>query len=201
MNRSATIVLPVHNVERTLRPLLLRILELAETTARRLQLVVVDDGSTDGTYEAACELARQFPQVRVLRQPYQHGLRPALDAVRRRFGVENVIAHNGAGPVELEELESLLRAPAEPCVAGQSPSVDSRFAADRGSRRFGAVAKLSAGLTEPRGSAGAFRWLRLDDCTPRRMHAAPLAAAHIGSRLLPVEGGVGHHLAPLIGAP
>lgn len=174
MNPVATIVLPVHNVERSIRMVVARILELSETTARRLRLAVVDDGSTDGTFEAACELARQFPQVVVLRQPHQGGLRPALDAVRRQLRVENVIAHNGVGHVNLEELAALLMAP-----MGTHPSAPQQPAAgaldtDRGSRRFGAISKLHARMAAVQSSVGAFRWLRLDEpIVPRRKPLAP----------------------------
>ncbi len=81
---TATIVLPVHNRERTLRPEVLRILDLAEIMHRRVVVAIVDDGSRDGTYEAACELARQFPQVRALRQPHQCGLGAALLSAEAR---------------------------------------------------------------------------------------------------------------------
>lgn len=178
MNPVATIVLPVHNVERSIRAVVARVLELTETTGRRLQLVVVDDGSTDGTFEAACELARQFPQVVVLRQPHQGGLKPALDLVRRRLRVENVIAHNGAGHVNLEELAALLMAPmgARP-PAPQLPAAGV-LESDRGSRRFGAVSKLHARMAEAHSSLGAFRWLRLDEpIVPRRKSLAPLAGS------------------------
>jgi hypothetical protein len=178
LNPVATIVLPVHNAERSLRADVARILELSETTARRLQLVIVDDGSTDGTFEAACELARQFPQVTVLRQPHRGGLRPALDAVRRRLRVEQVIAHNGVGPVNLEELAGLLDTPTgSPPPAARQPLAGS-LDGDRGSRRFGAITKLHARMAAAHSSVSAFRWLRLDEpIVPRRKSLAPLAGA------------------------
>jgi hypothetical protein len=178
LNPVATIVLPVHNAERTLRMDVARILELSETTARRLHVVVVDDGSTDGTFEAACELARQFPQVAVLRQPHQGGLRPALDAVRRRLRVEQVIAHNGIGPVDLEELAALLAAPmGAPAPAARQPLAGA-LDGERGSRRFGAISQLHARMAAAHSSVSAFRWLRLDEpIVPRRKPLAPLAGA------------------------
>ena len=158
-----TVVLPVHNAERTLRPAVFQILELIETTSRRLHLAIVDDGSADGTYETACELANQFPQVSVLRQPHQRGLGSALDQVRRRFSVREVIAHDGVGPVIVDQLVALLRAQDSYSFAG------AETAEGRGSRRFGAVSALNARLAEAHRSVSSFHWLRFQEpLTPRR---------------------------------
>ena len=189
MNSPATIVLPVHNLERTLRPVLVRILELAEITARRLQVVVVDDGSTDGTFEAACEMARQFPQISVLRQPYRGGLRAALDQVRRRVNVDQAIVHDGVTPIVLRELEALLAAPVGRQAASKAAIAEAPEG--RGSRRFAGVAALHARLAEAHRSIGSFRWLHLEELsTPGRVPAPcanswPNAAAAIAPEILP----------------
>jgi hypothetical protein len=140
VDSAVTIVLPVHNAERTLRPMITRILDLAAAPTRRLMVAIVDDGSTDETFEAACELARDYPQVRVFRQPYQQGLGPALEQVRLKLSVEEVIVHDGVGPIDLDELSHAgLRS--FPCGG------DVHDAPDRGSRGRGGcgVAALNAG--------------------------------------------------------
>lgn len=163
MNHPVTIVLPVHNAERSLRSSLLGLMELAETTGRRLQVAVVDDGSTDATYEIACELASEFPQLHVLRQPYQRGLGAALEQVRSRLGVTDVVAHNGVGEIDHQELLAIIGgAPqARPAAA---------TAESRGTRRTAALPALSARIAESQRAGGAFRWLRIDEpAAPRRM--------------------------------
>src|SRR5262245_28185529 len=107
------------------------ILELANGPHRRLTLAIVDDGSTDDTFETACELARDFPQVRVFRQPFQGGLGPALDDVRQRLGIGEAIVHDGVGPIDLAQLSALLNDGA----ALPAAMADEH----RGSRRFAAV--------------------------------------------------------------
>jgi hypothetical protein len=162
-----TVVLPVHNAERTLRPAVIEILDLIETTPYRLHLVIVDDGSTDGTYEMACELASQFPQVSILRQPRRRGLGSALDEVRHRFSVRDVIAHDGVGPIDVDQLIGLLAAPGGYAFApAEAPE-------GRGSRRFGAVAALNARLAEAHRAVTSCHWLRFHEpLAPRRQKGA-----------------------------
>jgi glycosyltransferase involved in cell wall biosynthesis len=171
LNAPFTIVLPVHNAERSLRTTIVGMLDLAEVLARRLQIAIVDDGSTDGTFEAASELAREFPQIRVMHQPAQRGLAEALEQVRLRLGVEHVIAHDGVARISLDELATLLLAtdseagPQAACEAG-----------DRGTRR---LVNLSASSGSRRGRVdAAFRWLRIDQPRhPRRFSGRAMAPA------------------------
>lgn len=175
MNSRATIVLPIHNGERTLRATVDAVLSLAMGPGGGFQLVIVDDGSTDETYETACELAVRYPQVHVLRQPFQRGLGAALERVRRSLGVSEVIAHDGASAIDLEELATILRSEAAPTrrEAGES----------RGSRRFAAVTSLNARLQAAHRTVLGFRRLALEPgVEPRRRHApAPLS---LGANLL-----------------
>lgn len=167
MNTPVTIVLPVHNAQNSLRGSLLRMMELAETTGRRLQVAVVDDGSTDATFEVACELASEFPQVHVLRQPYQRGLGAALEQVRNRLGVSDVVAHNGIADIDHRELAALLST-AGGLPAAATPAVD-RTADAYGSRRTAALPTLNVRLAEAHRSSNSFRWLRIDEpAAPRR---------------------------------
>ncbi len=175
MSSPVTIVLPVHNSERTLRPLVARILELAIAPQRRLTLAIVDDGSTDDTFETACELARDFPQICVFRQPYQGGLGPALEDVRRQLGVAEAIVHDGVGPIDLGELAAMLRESAAPAPV----SYESTPAEHRGSRRFAAVTALNARMATAHRAITSFKWLKLaEQARPRRV-AIPLT--HFGA--------------------
>ena len=171
MYSQATIVLPVHNMERTLRPEVIRILDLAEALGRRLQVAIVDDGSHDATYEIACELAREFPQVRVLRQPYQRGLGGALDQVRQRLRVNQVIVHDGVAAIDVDELAETLamgRTETE-AAAGARPAAAENY----GSRRMPSAPSAGTRRALAPRRSGTFRWLRLDEpIAPRRSRAA-----------------------------
>jgi hypothetical protein len=192
LNPAVTIVLPVHNVQRTLRSSLLELMELAETTGRHLQVAVVDDGSTDATYEVACELACEFPQLQVLRQPYQRGLGAALELVRVRLAVTEVVAHSGVGPIDYRELASLIGGGER----RDEPHAAAALAGEgRGSRRAGSAPALAARTGEARRAGGAFRWLRIDEPTASRRHrsATPVLGAALDG-LMPAMNSFGSPL-------
>jgi glycosyltransferase involved in cell wall biosynthesis len=64
---SLSALLPVHNAQSTLEATVSEILEVLSELSHRLELVVVDDASTDATIEVLPELAACYPQVRVAR--------------------------------------------------------------------------------------------------------------------------------------
>jgi len=73
-----SVLLPARNAEATLRPALRSILR---QSFRDLELVAVDDGSTDGTAAILAEAAAADPRVRVVRGPGR-GIVAALEAGR-----------------------------------------------------------------------------------------------------------------------
>jgi hypothetical protein len=167
----------------------MQVLELAEILGRLIQVAIVDDGSTDGTYEAACELSRQFPQIVILRQPFQRGLGAALELVRLRMGVDQVVAHDGLTPINLDDLAALLTASGLDRPALKSSLWEAALEG-RGSRRVAPPAGLLPSGRAPSGAAGSFRWLRLDGpLMPRRQRSTPSPAPHAAVLPLPLAGG------------
>jgi len=71
-------IIPVYN-----RPQMLReaVASVLAQTYRPIEVIICDDGSTDGAGEAADELARQHPEVRVVHNP-NRGAGPAREAGR-----------------------------------------------------------------------------------------------------------------------
>jgi len=69
-----SILVPVYNEERTLA----QVIERVQATPYEKELVVVDDGSSDGSPRVLAELAQRFPNMRVLRHEKNRGKGAAL---------------------------------------------------------------------------------------------------------------------------
>jgi glycosyltransferase involved in cell wall biosynthesis len=69
-----SVVMPVYNERNTLREIVRRVL----TVPLSLELICVDDGSTDGSREVLEELQHEYSQVKVLLQPRNRGKGAAL---------------------------------------------------------------------------------------------------------------------------
>jgi tetraacyldisaccharide-1-P 4'-kinase len=107
--KSLTIVLPVHNAESRLRSNVREVLELASELTPNFGVLIIDDGSTDSTFEVAEELATIFPQVSVRRHRYCCGLGETLQYVQRRVRSDAVIVHDGVTPIDQREIRTLWR--------------------------------------------------------------------------------------------
>jgi hypothetical protein len=107
LKKSLTIVLPVHNAESQLRRNVSELLELASELTAKFGVLIIDDGSTDATYEVAEELAAHYPQVSVQRYGRRRGLGAAMEYIRRRVRTDAVIIHDGVTPIDSRQVRSL----------------------------------------------------------------------------------------------
>src|SRR5579864_7902276 len=69
-----TVVMPVYNERATLRQVTERVLAVP----LNIELICVDDGSTDGSREILAQLQAERPQIRTLLQPRNMGKGAAL---------------------------------------------------------------------------------------------------------------------------
>ena len=106
MNKSLTIVLPVHNGESKLRGCVREILEVASDMTSAFGILIVDDGSTDATYEVAEELSARYPQVTVRRHRYHRGLGPTIEYVQRHIRSDAVMIHDGVTPIDANQMRN-----------------------------------------------------------------------------------------------
>ena len=86
----AWLILPTFNEAENVEAVLLAALEQLAATSMEHTILVVDDGSPDGTGEIADRLAGEHPQVRVMHRPAKQGLGRAYLA-----GFDHALA-NGA---------------------------------------------------------------------------------------------------------
>jgi glycosyltransferase involved in cell wall biosynthesis len=87
--RSLSAFIPVHDEEANLLPMVDALLPVLPRVADRWELVIVDDGSRDGTRALAAELARSRPGVRAVHHPSRRGygaaIRSGLGAARFEY--------------------------------------------------------------------------------------------------------------------
>jgi glycosyltransferase involved in cell wall biosynthesis len=69
-----SVVMPVYNERATLRDVTERVLSVG----LEIELLCVDDGSSDGSREILMDLQKRWPQIRVLLQPHNMGKGAAL---------------------------------------------------------------------------------------------------------------------------
>ena len=78
--RSLSIVLPAHNEEGNIAQAIGGACSIARELAPAWEIIVVDDGSTDETARVVAEIARESPQVRLIRFAANQGYGAALRA-------------------------------------------------------------------------------------------------------------------------
>ena len=76
-----SVVIPVYNEEENLRELGERLMSTLTAMGRPFEIILVDDGSTDRSWEILTELNRRYPQnLRALRFHRNFGQHPAIFA-------------------------------------------------------------------------------------------------------------------------
>ena len=87
--RLLSVLVPVYNEEEYVSVSLERVLNAPLPEGVELEVIVVDDGSTDGSVEAVEQLLAQYPQVRLLRHSVNQGkgatIRTAIQHARGEF--------------------------------------------------------------------------------------------------------------------
>jgi glycosyltransferase involved in cell wall biosynthesis len=78
LNDSLSIIVPVRNAEATLARHIGRLLDLLPDLTPRFEIVLVDDASADHTVELARDLAREYPQVRLICHGQMKGKEAAI---------------------------------------------------------------------------------------------------------------------------
>lgn len=66
MNDSLSIIVPVRNAEAHLNRQVHQLLELLPDLTSDFEILIIDDGSADHTADTARELAREYPQLRLI---------------------------------------------------------------------------------------------------------------------------------------
>jgi glycosyltransferase involved in cell wall biosynthesis len=107
---SLSIIVPVRDAEATLSEQVHHLLDVLPDLTNQFEVMVVDDGSTDHTPEVARELARQYPQLSLIRHAEPRGRDAAIKTgLALARGQTLLVQEDGASlsPTELRRLWSL----------------------------------------------------------------------------------------------
>src|SRR5262245_31208466 len=105
--RQISVILPAYNEAENLPEVITELAETLDQRFTRWEILVVDDGSTDGTTEVLEKLRSEVPALRTIRQRGNFGkseaLRTAFDAVDTEL-VALMDADGQDDPAELDKL-------------------------------------------------------------------------------------------------
>src|SRR5688572_18197889 len=116
-----TIVVPLFNEGRSIYDTIVSLVRL-EYPRDKLEVTVVDDCSTDDSYEWAQKAAAEFSNVRVIRNPYNMGKRKGINAAVRASNAEIIVSVDSdviVFPTALRELVAGFVSPQVAAVGGR----------------------------------------------------------------------------------
>jgi glycosyltransferase involved in cell wall biosynthesis len=113
---SLSIFFPALNDSGTIASMVIRAVQTAATLTPDFEVMVVNDGSTDATAAIAEELARIYPNVRVINHPRNRGYGGALQSGFRSSAKDLIFYTDGDAqydPAEMRDLWAKLTADAD----------------------------------------------------------------------------------------
>jgi glycosyltransferase involved in cell wall biosynthesis len=102
-----SVFFPAYNDSGTIASMVIRTVKAAADLTSDFEIIVVDDGSADGTAEIADELARTYPQVRAVHHPTNRDYGAALRTGFRSATKELIFYTDGDGQYDPAELSAL----------------------------------------------------------------------------------------------
>ncbi|GIX01310.1 MAG: hypothetical protein KatS3mg112_0247 [Thermogutta sp.] len=124
--RKLSVLIPVYNERWTLAEVVRRV--LAAPVSLATEVVIVDDGSTDGSYELALRLAEQDSRIKVIRHRRNMGKGAAIRTAISHLSGDIAIIQDADFEYDPQDFPALL----EPILKGQADAVfGSRFIGHR----------------------------------------------------------------------
>jgi dolichol-phosphate mannosyltransferase len=105
-----SIVIPCCNEEDSIPQLVTRLFPVVGQLRRdrSVELVFVDDGSTDGTYQKLIEISARQPGIRIVQHPVNRGLGAALHTGFENAAGEVIVTTDSDGTYGFDEIPALL---------------------------------------------------------------------------------------------
>ena len=105
---SLSVFFPCYNEKDSVRPLTEKALSIAATLCDDVEIILVDDGSTDGTSELIDELAADHSQVHAVHHSQNQGYGAALQSGFRAASKEYVFYTDGDEQFDINEIVAFL---------------------------------------------------------------------------------------------
>src|SRR5688572_4481098 len=102
-----SVFFPAYNDSGTIASMVIRSVKAASELTPDFEIIVVDDGSADGTADIADELARTYPQVRAVHHPINRDYGAALQTGFRAATKELIFYTDGDAQYDPSELSVL----------------------------------------------------------------------------------------------
>ncbi|WP_254511071.1 glycosyltransferase family 2 protein [Anatilimnocola floriformis] len=200
MNNTLSLIMPVRNCEGTLARQVARWIEIIPELTQRFEVLIVDDGSTDHTFDVATELSREYPQIRALRNTVSRGSQQAVRTGIEQARGEVVFVQDEDASISSNDLRRLwemrqdkqlvmARTPAKPL--NLKPELLDRLTA------WGEALKQHASETNQAGAIhmirrGAIEEMRSEDAEPVVAMHSRTDANHEGGMQRGVRSFLGH---------
>jgi glycosyltransferase involved in cell wall biosynthesis len=107
---AVSVLMPAYNEAPNLAEIVPRTLRALQSVAPLYEVVVIDDGSNDGTAEVMAELGKRHAELRMLRLRRNYGKSTALQAGFDHARGEMIVLMDADGQDQPEEIPRLLRA-------------------------------------------------------------------------------------------
>jgi glycosyltransferase involved in cell wall biosynthesis len=103
-----SVVIPVYNEEESLKPLIQEVHSALDPLGKSYEIIVVDDGSTDGTYPILKSLYRTEPRIKALRLRRNFGQTAAVAAGLAHAQGDIIVTMDGDGQNDPQDIPALL---------------------------------------------------------------------------------------------
>ena len=108
MQEKISIVIPVFNEADSIGPLIDELVKALDGAGPGHEIIVVDDGSTDGRWQAIKKLQSKYPELKAIRFGRNFGQTAALSAGISRAGGDIIITMDGDGQNDPADIPRLL---------------------------------------------------------------------------------------------
>lgn len=103
-----SVVIPVYNEEESLEPLLDELLAALDPTGKSYEIIVIDDGSTDGTYPVLLRLHQREERLKAVRLKRNFGQTAAVAAGFAHAKGDIIVAMDGDGQNDPKDIPAML---------------------------------------------------------------------------------------------